>query len=89
MAESRNTPGSESSGLNLKKFNSTSVTTTTDVITPQLSSADKSRRTLLILAVIVALGAVGAIAFRSSGFNPFEKTAEQPPFTVPEHSAPQ
>jgi ABC-type phosphate/phosphonate transport system permease subunit len=89
MADSSNSPGSEPSGLKLKKFNSTSVTTTTDVITPKLSSADKSRRVAMVAIVIVALAFLGAMAFRTSGFNPFEKTAEHGGFARPEPNLPQ
>ena len=89
MTKPSNSPGSESSGLNLKKFNSTSVTTTTEVITPKLSSADIIRRAGLIGMVIVALGVVGLLTFRSSGLNPFEQTDEKRGFVVPEHNAPQ
>ena len=89
MAENSNSPRNESGGLNLKKFNSTSVTTTTDVITPKVSSQEKSRRAGLVVIVILALGALGFMAFRSSGFNPFEKTDEHTGFARPEPSMPQ
>ncbi len=88
MAENRNSPGNESTGLNLKKFNSTSVNTTTEVLVTKLSTADKTRRGLMVMVAVVAIGALGAIAFRNSGFNPFEKTAEGPGFATPEHTAP-
>lgn len=89
MAESHNSPGSEPSGLNLKKFNSTSITTTTDVITPKLSSALKGRRAILIAIVILALGAVAALTFQSSGFNPFEPGPHGPGLVKPEPALPQ
>ncbi|WP_309718554.1 hypothetical protein [Armatimonas sp.] len=89
MAENSNSPRNESGGLNLKKFNSTSVTTTTDVITPKVSSQEKGRRAGLVLIVIVALGALGFMAFRSSGFNPFEKTGDGPGLARPEPNMPQ
>lgn len=89
MAENRNSPGNEPTGLNLKKFNSTSVTTTTEVITPKLSSADKGRRALMIVVALFAIVFLGAIAFRNSGFNPFEKTDEEKAFAAPVHTSPQ
>jgi hypothetical protein len=88
MADSSNTPGTEPSGLNLKKFNSTSVTTTTDVIVPKLSSADKGRRAAMVAVALVALCFLGMMAFRTSGFNPFEKSADGHGFTTPDHVAP-
>ena len=89
MAENRNSPGNEPSGLNLKKFNSTSVTTTTEVITPKLSSADKGRRAMMVVIALIAIVFLGAMAFRTSGFNPFEKTDDEKHFAAPERSAPQ
>ena len=89
MAESRNSPGSESSGLNLRKFNSTSVTTTTEVITPKLSAALMGRRVILIGVVVLALGAVAVLTFQSSGFNPFEQTSHGPGLVKPEPTLPQ
>ncbi|WP_395144138.1 hypothetical protein [Armatimonas sp.] len=89
MAESRNSPGSESSGLNLRKFNSTSVTTTTEVITPKLSSALMGRRVILIGVVLLALGAVAAITFQSSRFNPFDQGPHGPGLVKPEPTLPQ
>lgn len=88
-SNSTNPSGSESSGLNLKKFNSTSVTTTTEVITPIVSSADKGRRATMVAVVIVAVAFLGFMAFRTSGFNPFEKTEHEKGFIAPEHSSPQ
>lgn len=88
MSDSSNSPGSGPGGLKLKKFNSTSVTTTTEVITPTLSAADKGRRAMMVAVVIVALGFLGLMAFRTSGFNPFEKPEESRGFQIPERTAP-
>ena len=89
MAENSNSPRNESGGLNLKKFNSTSVNTTTDVIIPKVSSQEKGRRAGLVVVVIVALGLLGFMAFRTSGFNPFEKTGEHGGLSRPEPNLPQ
>jgi hypothetical protein len=89
MADPSNSPKTESTGLNLKKFNSTSVTTTTDVIVPKLSNADKGRRATMVAVVILAVGFLGMMAFRTSGFNPFEKSPEHTGFARPEPTSPQ
>jgi len=72
--------------LTLKKFNSTSNPTSTEVITQKVSSADRSRRAGLISIVVVALGVLGFIVFRTSGLNPFEPTHEHTGFQAPVHN---
>lgn len=84
MAESSNPTGE--GPLRLKKFNSTGSQTTTDVLTTKISSADRARRAGLIATVVVAVGVLCAIAFRTSGLNPFEKPKEGPGFQAPAHT---
>lgn len=86
MAESSNPTGE--GPLRLKKFNSTSSQTTTDVLVAKLSAADRTRRAALIAIVIVAFGIVSVIAFRTSGFNPFEKPKDEHGLRIPERSLP-
>lgn len=60
--------------LILKKFNSTSNPTSTEVITQKFSAAERSRRAMLISMVVVALGIISFIAFRTSGLDPRDIT---------------
>lgn len=85
MAESSNPTGE--GPIRLKKFNSTGSQTTTDVLTTKVSAADRVRRAGLIVIVVIAFGVLGAIAFRTSGLNPFEKTKEGPGFQAPAHTS--
>ena len=84
MAESSNPTGE--GPLRLKKFNSTGSQTTTEVLTTKISTADRVRRAGLICVVILAFSVIAAIAFRTSGLNPFEKAKEGPGFQVPAHA---